>query len=415
MQEQVQAVYEERKACLLCAGEKFNSILDLGNLHLNAFPKPGEEAPAKAPLHVVRCEECGLLQLKHTVNQDLLYREYWYRSGTNQSMRDALLDVVSNLPVELRPWDTVVDIGSNDNTLLEAYTDRCSTEVAETLHRVGFEPSNIGAEVAGKNPNITVVNDYFTSLPPLWGKAKVVTSIAMFYGLRNPHPFIQDVKTILHPDGVWILQLAYLPSILQRNAFDGICHEHVAYYSLSTLERLLKQHDLHVFDAKLVPVNEGSIRLYISPRQREESTRLQSIRYQEYEANLDSLTPYAAFGQRVQRIGERLVGYLSYCRKLGEKVHGYGASTKGNTLLQAYGIDSSLVQKVWERQPQKWGRQTVTGIPIVSEAQGREERPDFLLILPWHFSEEFIQREADYLANGGRIIIPLPEFKVVEV
>ena len=398
-------VFQQRTSCLLCGGTKFDSILNLGMLHLNAFPAVGEEDPARAPLHVVHCVDCHLLQLRDTVDPDLLYRTYWYRSGTNQTMRDALADVVSELPVPLSPGDVVVDIGSNDNTLLNSYS-------VKGLVRVGFEPSNIALEAPGDG--ISVVNDYFHLLPSLQNRAKVVTSIAMFYGLRDPHPFIEDVRATMAPGGVWVLQLAYLPSILERNAFDGICHEHVAYYSLSTLERLLGMHKMHVFDAKLVDLNEGSIRLYISSEPRSETPRLRDLRARETEKRLDVVGPYLAFARRVLAIRESVRSFLTESASRGVVVHGYGASTKGNTLLQYFGIDKSLLPLIWERQPQKWGRTTVgTRIPIISEEEGRKRSPSYLFILPWHFAPEFQTREKEYLAKGGAMVIPLPKFKVV--
>ncbi len=406
-------IYQTRKSCLLCAGTDFESVLDLGPLHLNAFPRPGEDDTAKAPLHVVLCKGCNLLQLNETVDPDLMYREYWYRSGTNQTMRDALKDVITDLPVTLVPGDHVVDIGSNDNTLLNAYSE---VYPGLGLFRVGFEPSNIGREVATNGlSGITVVHDYFRHRPWLVWRAKVVTSIAMFYGLQDPHPFIEDVKKTLHRDGVWVLQLAHVPSILKRNAFDGICHEHVAYYSLATLENLLGRHELHVFDAKLVDLNEGSIRLYVSKTPRTETPRLREIRAQEAALGLATLQPYQAFAERVALIKGRVLRYVDGMASQGLLVHGYGASTKGNTLLQYFGIKSYEVQAIWERQEQKWGRETVgTRIPIISEANGRQKQPEALLVLPWHFADEFLKREADYLAAGGEIVIPLPEFRVVK-
>ena len=406
-------IYTTRTNCLLCGGTEFESVLNLGPLHLNAFPKPSEDDTPSSPLHVVLCKRCNLLQLNETVDPDLMYREYWYRSGTNQTMRDALKEVITDLPVTLEIGDAVVDIGSNDNTLLKAYEE---VYPGLSLHRVGFEPSNIGREAAANGPlSITVVHDYFHSRPWLDWKAKVVTSIAMFYGLQNPHPFIEDVKKTLHPDGVWVLQLAHVPSILKRNAFDGICHEHVAYYSLGTLEKLIRMHGLHVFDAKLVDLNEGSIRLYVSATPREESPRLQEIRAQEFALGLETLKPYREFAERVALIKGRVLRYVDSLASQGLVVHGYGASTKGNTLLQYFGIKSHQVQAIWERQEQKWGRETVgTRIPIISEAEGRQKKPEALLVLPWHFADEFLKREAEYLTQDGEIVIPLPEFRIVK-
>lgn len=413
-QQEATAISERATKCIVCGGQKFDSVLNLGDLHLNGFPLPGEADPPKSPLRIVHCSECHLLQLGDWVNPDLLYRQYWYRSGTNQTMRDALKDVVTDLPVKLVPGDTVADIGSNDNTLLFAYQ-------TPGLKMFGWEPSNIALE-AESTENMSIVRDYFRfqSLPEeVGGKCKVVTSIAMFYGVRDVHSFVRDVKLILAPGGVWVLQLAYLPSILERNAFDGICHEHVAYYSLATLDCLLVQHGLKVFDAKLIPsLNEGSIRLYIardSDEERRESLRLNKIRRAEKLAGLNNLETYRNFARNVQAIRHRVREFLKLQQQLGKSVHGYGASTKGNTLLQYFGIDRTMISQIWERQPQKFGRETVgTRIPIVSEEEGRAQNPDNLFILPWHFIDEFKRREDHYRRMGGRLIVPLPHFEVLE-
>ncbi len=406
-----QSICTPLKNCIVCGGREFDTVLDLGDLHLNAFPLPGEQDPPKAPLCVVHCMNCHLLQLREVVDSDLLYREYWYRSGTNQTMRDALKDVVTGLPVKLEEGDSVADIGSNDNTLLDSYQ-------TPGLLKFGWEPSNIAKECVAV-PGTVVFNDYFQNPPrELYGKVKVVTSIAMFYGVRNPHPFVRDVKKILAPGGVWVLQLAYLPSILERNAFDGMCHEHVAYYSLGSLEHLLARHGLRVFDAKLIPsLNEGSIRLYVSRVNEgpDDSKNLKQIRIAERGGGLTRRETYEAFGRRVQAIRHRVRGFLELQRDLGKTVHGYGASTKGNTLLQYFGIGPDLVSAIWERQPQKWGRQTVgTRIPIISEDEGRKVGPKSLFVLPWHFIKEFKEREKPYTKNGGRLVVPLPEFEVLE-
>lgn len=406
------AVIREIDACRICGSRNLRPILDLGNIHISGFPAPGEADPPAIPLEMLLCEgECGLVQLRHTTDPELLYRTYYYRSGVNQTMRDALRNITESAErlQPLEAGDVVVDIGSNDNTLLKSYT-------VPGLRRIGFEPSrNIGAEAA-RDRDIEVINDYFSARPELAGKASVITSIAMFYDLDDPHAFVRDIASTLEPEGLWVLQLAYLRSVLERNGFDGICHEHLSYYSLRTLEYLLGQHGFQAVDAELIDLNEGSIRIYVRRAGvGEPSARLQELRDQEAALGFDTVRPYQEFRDRVDSIKRRMLELLRGAAAEGKTVHGYGASTKGNTLLQYFGIDRSLVQAIWERQSQKWGFETVqTRIPIIGEDEGRRQRPDYLLVLPWHFAAEFIEREREYLQAGGRMIIPLPEFRVVE-
>lgn len=403
------APYKERRDCRVCHATRFEPVLDLGSLHVSAFPLPTEADAPKAPLDVVRCAACGLVQLRHTTDPDIMYRgDYWYRSGTNQTMRDALADITrsAEAKVKLHKGDVVVDVGSNDSTLLKSYR-------TPGLQRVGFEPSHIGAEAAKAEPSIEVVNDYFKAgaRPGLEGKAKVLTSVAMFYDLDDPHAFVEDVKRMLAPDGLWVLQLAYLQGMLERNAFDGICHEHLCYYSLATLEHLLQQHGLHAVDAQPIDLNEGTLRLYVRKQAGLESEGLRAMRTQEKALGLATAKPYEAFRRTVEGLKQRTTSYLRGVVAQGGKVHAYGASTKGNTLLQYYGLDHKVISAAWERQPQKWGRRTVgTHIPIIAEEEGRKAKPDVLFVLPWHFQKEFVQREEAYRKAGGRMAFPLPEF-----
>lgn len=401
-------VSRERRTCLACGHRGFDTVLDLGELHLSAFPLPNEADPVKSRLRVVHCRNCSLLQLPDVVNPELMYRTYWYRSGTNQTMRDALRDVARSIEarIPLRSGDAVVDIGSNDNTLLSSYQ-------VPGLRRFGFEPSNIGREAQEQHPDIHVINDFFRAVDDLRGQVRAVTSIAMFYDIEDPATFIGDVKSLLAPDGMWVLQLAYLPSMLERNAFDGICHEHLAYYSLHSLERLLEANGMHAFDAEPIELNEGSIRVYARAEQLPPSEGLRAMRAQEDKLGLGTIAPYKAFGERVHGLRGKVRSLLLDAKASGKTVHGYGASTKGNTLLQYFGIDRSLVSAIWERQPQKWGRETAgTRISIISEEEGRAASPDYLLMLPWHFAHEFIARESSYLESGGQFIVPLPTFRV---
>lgn len=412
----IEWIYRERNTCRSCGSSTLREVLNLGSLHLSSFPKPDESDTPKVPLDVIRCNSCGLVQLRHTTNPDLLYRTYWYRSGTNQTMRRALADICRSVEriMGLKKDDVVVDIGCNDGTLPSSYA-------IPGLRKVGFEPAENVAAAAREVPDLHVINDYFQSKAAMFdelkGKAKAVTSIAMFYDLDDPHTFIEDVDSILAEDGLWVIQIAYLPSMLERNAFDGICHEHLEYYCLSSIEHLLGRHGFEICEAELVDLNEGSIRLYVRRAHDEPIPDFEAdkkkVRAIEAHLNLDMQSPYEAFASRVESIKGKTNTLVREAFKSGRSVHAYGASTKGNTLLQYFGLDAGLIQYVWERQEYKWGRQTVgTRIPIISEEEGRKMKPDYLVMLPWHFATEFTNRESAYLASGGKFIIPLPEFKV---
>lgn len=413
-----------RTTCRVCDGA-LTPILSLGEQYVSDFPSPGESDGAKAPLELVLCRQCHLVQLKHTVPAETMYRNYWYQSGTNQTMRDALADIANKAEelIKLQPGDEVLDIGCNDGTLLAAYR-------TAPLFKIGFDPAQNLAQfsraVAGK-----VVTTFF-SAAAFRGDAdlrarrpKIVTSIAMFYDLEDPNKFAADVRAVMHPDGQWIVQMSYLPLMLHTNELGNVCHEHLEYYSLHAFEHLLSRHDFEVVDAELNDINGGSIRAYIRLRSADPAAfgdatyrrlaagRVAALRRDESTMGLDGVQPYTDFAFRVERIKNDVVDFIREQRRLGKTVYVYGASTKGNTLLQYFGLDHAVITAAAERNPIKWGKVTVgTHIPIVSEAQARAAKPDFFLVLPWHFVDEFQARERDYLMAGGRFILPAPYFSL---
>lgn len=423
VQNEVQTEVLVRTNCRVCQNSSLSPVLSLGDQYISDFVDTMTEN-ASAPLELVICNAdeggCGLLQLKHTADQGSLYRNYWYRSGINQTMRDALQNITTKASelVKLESGDFVIDTGSNDNTLLKSYTK-------QDIHRVGFEPATNLMPYA-KDPNITVINDFFSAEPFLKAsknqKAKIITSIAMFYDLENPNTFTADAASCLHKDGVWIIQMAYLPSMLLDNIFDNICHEHLEYYSLLSLENLLERHNLKVIDVELNDVNGGSYRTYITHKDNTNIVpfegardRIEALRNQEKTMKLDTLDPYQDFAQNVENIKEQVTSFIKQEVENGKSVYVYGASTKGNTLLQYFGLDSTTITAAAERNPDKWGKKTVgTLIPIISEEDARAAKPDYFLILPWHFLPEFKTREQEYLTSGGKFIVPLPKFEIVE-
>ena len=398
--------YSTRDDCRSCGSTALTAVLSMGDQALSMFLPPDAPPAPRAPLDLVLCDGCGLLQLRHTASSELLYREYWYRSGVNQTMRDHLAGITraAEAAVELRAGDVVLDIGCNDGTLLRSYR-------TPGIDRIGFEPArNLLAEA--REGTTQVINELFARDPYVAAlgdrPARVVTSIAMFYDLDEPNQFVADVQRILAPDGVWVIEMNYLRSMLEQNAFDNICHEHVTYYSLRSLEQLLQRHDLEVFDVELHPINGGSFRAYVQhPSVRPVSERVSALRGTE--AHLTAWSTYEQFAERVRAVRDQLSDFIRCETARGKSVYVYGASTRGNTLLQYFGLDHTLITAAAERNPVKYGLLTPgTGIPIVSEQQARDARPDYFLVLPWAFLDEFQRREREFLARGGRLIVPLP-------
>jgi NDP-4-keto-2,6-dideoxyhexose 3-C-methyltransferase len=414
-----------RTTCRVCGGS-LGPVLSLGEHYVSNFILPREGDGIKAPLELVLCQRCRLLQLKHTVPGEAMYRNYWYRSGTNRSMREALADISGKAEtlMHLRAGDTVLDIGCNDGTLLASYK-------TGAIYKIGFDPAENLAPFSQKIADKIIIgffdSETFQHDVDLHGhRPRIVTSIAMFYDLEDPKKFVSDIKTVMHPDGLWVVQMSYLPLMLKQNAFDNICHEHLEYYSLQSFEYLLNLYDFQIVDVELNDINGGSLRAYIRNDGANKecfgdetyralaSERVRTLREQEIRMSLDEKKIYTEFAMWVERIKGDVVGFIREQVQLGKTVYVYGASTKGNTLLQYFGLDNSLITAAAERNPDKWGRLTVgTHIPIVSEDEARAAHPDYFLVLPWHFIEEFKRREMVYLSAGGRFILPAPHFTLV--
>ena len=241
----------------------------------------------------------------------------------------------------------------------------------------------------------------------------------MFYDLEDPNKFVDDISKILHPDGIWILELSYLPLMLSQNAFDTIVHEHLEYYHLDALEFLLSKFNLKVVDIQLNDINGGSFRVVVQHKEKSiDNKSLQHItelREKEKNLNLSTNQPFNDFIIKINAEKDKLVTFIKTEVSAGKTVHCYGASTKGNTLLQFYNLDKKLIQFIADKNPDKWGRKTIgTDISIISEEESHSMNPDYFLILPWHFINEFKEREKNYLKNGGKLLVPLPKFKIIQ-
>ncbi|MEU5214245.1 class I SAM-dependent methyltransferase [Streptomyces sp. NPDC020742] len=405
--------------CRICGNRTLLPVLDLGPQALTGvFPRTREEAVPTVPLELLKCspDGCGLVQLRHTADFGLMYGDnYGYRSGIRPFMVQHLHGKVAAITdlVDLGPGDLVLDIGSNDSTLLRGYP-------APGPDLVGIDPTG-GQFVEHYPEHIELLPDFFSGevFRERFGgrKAKVVTSIAMFYDLPRPLAFMQDVHDVLADDGIWVMEQSYLPAMLEATAYDVVCHEHLEYYALRQIEWMAERVGFTVLKAELTEVYGGSLCVTLAKRPDRypvDEAGLAVIRAKETALGLDTMAPFEAFAGRVHAFRDGLREFLDASRKAGKLTLGYGASTKGNVILQYCGIGEDDLPCIGEPSPAKSGCFTPgTGIPIVSEAEAKSRRPDQLLVLPWIYRDGFIERERDFLAGGGRLVFPLPELSVV--
>ena len=410
-----------RNTCRVCGSTQLKKVIDLGPQYLQgSFIKPGKEMPSNRKINctLVRCNPekdenaCGLLQMEHSVPPEILYASYWYRSGTNNTMRTHLKGITEAVvPLFNRSDLRVLDIGCNDGTLLGFYPD--------SYIKYGCDPSDIATEVK----HATVVQDLFPSdqLNKLLKghKLDIITSIAMFYDLENPVEFVRNIKNALSEEGVWIFEMSYMPDMLRLDSYDTICHEHLEYYSYAVLERICQMAGMKIFRIGFNDINGGSIRCYATHRENgryqfaEDQQLINDVRQKEFDLELDTDKPYIEFTNRINKLKSELYGLLITLKKEGKKIHIYGASTKGNTILQWCGLDNTIIDFAAERNPDKYGARTLgTNIPIISEAESRGMNPDYYLVLPWHFKEEFVQREKEAIEKGTGFIFPLPKIEI---
>ncbi len=402
--------------CRISGSTNLLSVLSLGDQALTGvFPASSSTPVTVGPLELVWCPDSGLLQLAHVYEASEMYGEnYGYRSGLNASMVRHLTQKIGKLEqfAELQAGDTVLDIGSNDATSLKAYQ-------TPSLKRIGIDPT--GAKFRQYYPDdIKLVPDFFTAKnfdSVSKERAKIITSIAMFYDLEDPIAFARDIAHCLRPDGVWHFEQSYMPSMLRLTSYDTICHEHVEYYSLGVVEKILAAADMKVLDVQMNAVNGGSFAVTAGHKNTTRKANRAVIDWllsQEERMGLATPRPYREFEERVFRHREDLRRLLAALRDDGKRIIGYGASTKGNVVLQYCGIGPDLVEAIAEVNPDKFGHVTPgTHIPIVSEADALKMKPDYYLVLPWHFKDNILQREQKFLADGGKMIFPFPEIEIV--
>ena len=393
--------------CLLCKNKNLKEIFSLGNLFISNFVKKDFiYRSLKAPLTLQYCKKCTLIQLSHIAPQELMYKKfYWYKSGITSTMRKQLKDIYkSSLKhVKLLKNDVVLDIGANDGTLLRYFKSK-------KIKTIGCEPAKNLEKELKRNCNF-VLNDFWSKrkLDKLISKKKlkkpkIITAIGMFYDLEDPNTFIKDAADTLDDDGIFIAQLMCLNSMVKKNDLGNICHEHIEFYSHKSLKYLFETNGLEIFKIEENEVNGGSYRIFCR-KLNKGSIKLK------YENVLGSVK---SFYKRIKLNKIKTVRFIKKELKKNKKIFLYGASTKGNTVLQYYNLNNKIIPYAAERSPAKWGRYTVgTGIKIISEKEARKLNPDYFFVTPWGFIKEFIIREKKWRKKGGKFILPFPKFKII--
>lgn len=381
----------EITACRVCGSTQLKTIIDLGAQCLGGqFPLWEERDPLAYPLRLVRCANgCGLVQLRHTVDPNEMFRSYWYRSGVTETMRHHLwLFGMEAIKLLERVPTAILDIGGNDGSLAEVFH--------ASVEKVVVDPSDVPAS-GFLNEHIS---DFYPCKALEGRKFDLIFSVACFYDLDDPVAFARAVHDNLTDDGLWCLEVANLWSMVAVNGYDSICHEHLLYFDPRSIKWIFDRAELNILSMSFNPINGGSMRVY--------ATKRLTPRISLLEANVNMWQ----FAEGIRRHREALRNYINDLK--GARVHLLGASTKANTVLQYCGLDSAVIEAASDRDPRKRGRKTPgTGIPIISEEESRARKPDVYLTVLGHFRDELVTREQEFLKAGGRIAFMLP--KVEEV
>tara|TARA_B100001123_G_scaffold438314_1_gene572932 strand:+ start:2595 stop:3818 length:1224 start_codon:yes stop_codon:yes gene_type:complete len=399
---------KKTKHCLLCKNKNIKEIFSLGNLFVSNFVKKENiKKGLKAPLNLLYCKKCSLIQLSHIAPQEIMYKRfYWYRSGVTKTMNLGLKNVYSESlkHIKLDAKDVVLDIGANDGTLLSYYKKK-------KFITIGCEPAKNLQKFLKKNCNF-LLNDFWSKknlekilIKNNLKKPKIITAIGMFYDLEEPNTFIKDAADSLDENGIFIAQLMCLKSMIEKNDLGNICHEHIEFYSLKSIKYLFERNGMEIFKIEENDINGGSYRIYCR-KFKKGSIRLPK-------ENVPKLMK--GFISRVKKNRRLIVKFINKKIQENKKIYLYGASTKGNTVLQYYGLNNKMIPFAAERSPEKWGRYTIgSGIKIISEKMARDLKPDYFFVTPWGFIKEFIKREKQWLKDGGSFILPFPKFKLIK-
>jgi len=400
-------------SCRICNSHELYSVIDLGLQSLTSrFPKLHDLSTPNAPMILIKCLSCGLVQLKDSLASNEMYEtQYGYRSGISNTMKLHLQRYNEQIrsKVVIEDFDSILDIGCNDGTMLRYYP---------IGRKIGIDPT--AKQFASYHEGLEIIPNYFT-YQNLYDQIdssirfKVISSISMFYDLPDPVQFAKDIAKSLHEDGIWTLEQSYIGTMIDKLSFDTICHEHLEYYALKQIVIIATLADLKIIHIEFNDCNGGSFRLYLAKKTSHYSECILPIQsILEKEKYLDDLNTYSLFMKNCDDEMSKLKLFIETIHKNGKRIYIYGASTKGNTLLQYINASNKIIPYAVERNLDKVGRMTPgTNIEIISEETMRNNPPEYLIVLPWHFRDEIIQREDEYLKNGGQLVFPLPNFEIV--
>jgi SAM-dependent methyltransferase len=407
------------------AGDDLVPLFSLGELYVSDFVKEQPQNQAKSELKLMFSKKSGLVQLEEGVDPNEMYGKYWYRSGTNDTMRKQLKDIVDSCTYvkKLNHKGLWLDIACNDGTLL--------SYVPDNFNKLGIDPVEDSYVKESSKYADQIIQEFF-SLDAYNKsifkneKCDIITCIAMFYDLENPVSFLKDVEKILKEDGLFVLQMSYTPLMIEQLAFDNICHEHLMYYNLHSIKYLMDSTGFKIVDCELNDVNGGSFRIYLQKKTAGKNSfatapyrdvakfRIESLLKYEKDLGVMDVNYYLNFYKEIENLKKLTFNFIKNEKIKGKSIWVYGASTKGNTLLQYFNLNKNLIDGAAERSPYKFGLKTIgTDILISSEEEMRKINPDYLLILPWHFIDEFKAREKNYLNNGGKFMVPCPKFEII--
>lgn len=403
------------KNCRNCKSKSLKSLFSLGKIKFSGkFPKVNQKIPS-GELELLICTKCKLVQLKHIFDMKYLYnKDYGYRTGINRTMSNHVKNVVSKISKisKIKKGENVLDIASNDATLLKNYNKSIITwGVDPILNKYKKEYKNINYKISNFFDHNLIIKKNKKI------KFKVITALSVFYDLKNPNIFLDGIKKILHSDGIFYLEFQDLMLILKKNMFDTICHEHLEYYSVSFINKLLKKHNLRIFDHSYNDINGGSSAYLICHNNSKYLTnnkKINQILLKEKKYGIEKVSTYIKFKKRIDKMKMKLNSKINNILKYGKKIHGYAASTKGNVLLQYFDLDKKKIDFISDRNPKKANLYTPgSNIKIITEKNSRLKKPDYYLVLAWHFKKEILQREKIIRKKGTKFIFPLPKVEII--
>jgi len=402
--------------CRNCKTKKVKKVFDLGKLYFTGkFPPSINSKLGKGELGLSFCDNCKLVQLNKSYDSKYLFsKDYGYKTGINSTMTNHMKDVQSFIlkKIKLKDQDYILDIASNDGTLLNLFPTYCN--------KVGIDPILQRYKKEYKNVKYKI-SDFFSSKilkkNKINKKFRIVTALSVFYDLDDPNIFLNDIEKILEDDGICLIENADLYSIIKLNMFDTICHEHVAYYSTKIMIQMANKNNLRIFDLKKNSINGGSLQYYICKKKSKflnNEKVIKNILEREKNLGLSNIITIKKFYSRISKLKLNTMKLLKKISQQNKKILGYGASTKGNVLLQYYDIDKNNIEYIADRNPYKFGKYTPgTKIKIISEKQARKIKPDYFFVLPWHFKKEILMRESKIRKQGTKMIFPLPNLKII--